>query len=748
MEFLFSTPSARNPATLARIEIGGNSHSAMPRYRFVRDAKIFDALAGLNEEGEVNWRNGDDTYRLFPMHVTGNFFEIVGVPVAKGRPIVTGDDNVVVLSDRLWRIRLGGDPEILGRALVLDGKPYTVVGVLAPDHRTLTGFGFHPDLYMPVPPNDDKAIVAFIARLPHGMPKKVAMDRLRALGSIYPGGKDHWPTAYRIDAVTGFERLNLLGFLPFAAFFGMLLTVVGLVLLIACINVASLLLARAAGRQQELAIRLAIGASRSRVVRQLLTESSLLAVFGTAAGLLFNLWSTHFINSTPLPLPLPIRLNIHPDARLLLYAAALAVFSAVLSGLLPALRATRVGANLALKSAAHEVSAGGWKMRNGLVAGQLALSTMLLGTGLLFLNNLIRASSMNPGFDVEHTVWAAVRLVPSRYPTAEKRLALAAMALDQLRTLPAIEAASIASQVPLNNVSSSGSDMRTDLDDRLQNVGYRPNVVGPDYFRTMGIPLLAGREFLPSDRKGSPEVVILNEAFAHRCFGNLNPVGHTIRYGDGAPIEIIGIAKNSKYVTPGEGKELALYSPTLQDTQAGVDFNFMIRASGPPEGVIKAVNTTLGDLDPTAAIEVKLMRNSLGFALLPSRVGAAVLGSMGLLGLALASIGLYGVLAYAVSRRLREIGLRMALGARPSDILRMVARQSLFLWSAGVVIGTGLALLATKPLAMFLVPELSPADPATFLAAIAVLGVVAALATLGLALRALRVDPVTALRWE
>jgi ABC-type antimicrobial peptide transport system permease subunit len=264
----------------------------------------------------------------------------------------------------------------------------------------------------------------------------------------------------------------------------------------------------------------------------------------------------------------------------------------------------------------------------------------------------------------------------------------------------------------------------------------------------MAIPLVSGREFLSSDQKGAPEVVILNENFARRCFGELNPVGHTLRFGTGKPVEVVGVAKNSKYVTPGEGNELALYAPYFQIGGVMVNLNFLIRAAGDPESLVKPVNATLAGIDQSSAIEVKLMRNSLGFALLPSRVGAAVLGSMGLLGLALASIGLYGVLAYAVSRRLREIGLRMALGARPADILRMVARQSLLLWSVGVAIGTGLALLAAKPLAMFLVPELSPADPATFLAAIAVLGAVAALATLGPALRALRVDPVTALRWE
>jgi predicted permease len=750
MEFLFSTPSAHKPESLVRVQIGGNSHAPMATYRFVRDAHIFEGLAGLREEGEANFSNGDQTFKLWTAPVTTNFFEIVGVPVARGRAMRAGDGDVVVLSHSMWQNRMGGDPETIGRTILLDGRPYTVVGILPRDHRTLTGFGFSPDLYRPAHEGSDKEIVALIARLPEGMSRRVALARLAAIGTEYPGGKSRWPNSFRVDSVEGLDRLQLLGFLPLAAFFGMLMAVVGLVLLIACTNVASLLLARASSRRQEFAIRLAIGASRGRVIRQLLTESLLLAVLGTASGLVLNIWTTAAINRIQFPLALPIQILIEPDRRLLLYSAALALVSALICGLLPAPKSTRANLNLALHAGDWHAAGKSWGLRNALVAGQLALSTMLLGTGFLFLNNLIRASSMNPGFDVHQTVWAYMRVVLERYPVAEKTIALTTTALDRLRSLPGVEAASIATRVPLTASASAmtGADVQTDISDERFGVGYRDNRIGPDYFRTMNIPLVAGREFLPSDRKGAPEVVILNENFAQRCFGALNPVGHTIRFGTGKPIEVVGVAKNSKYVTPGEGTELALYAPYFQSGGVIVNLNFMIRAVGEPESLVKAVRASMGDLDRSAAIDVKLMRNSLGFALLPSRVGAAVMGSMGLLGLALASIGLYGVLAYAVSRRLREIGVRMALGAAPADILRLVARQSLFLWIAGVVIGTGLALLATQPLAMFLVPGLSPADPLTFLAAIAVLGVVAALATLGPALRALRVDPVTALRWE
>jgi ABC-type antimicrobial peptide transport system permease subunit len=263
----------------------------------------------------------------------------------------------------------------------------------------------------------------------------------------------------------------------------------------------------------------------------------------------------------------------------------------------------------------------------------------------------------------------------------------------------------------------------------------------------MGIPILQGREFLPSDRSGSPDVVVLNENLAQRLFGEVNPIGRTIRWG-GDPTTVVGVAKNSKYFTLGEEKPLALYRSYLREGGYIVNLHFVIRALAPPQSLVREISRTLGRLDPSAAVEVKPLRDSLAFAFLPSRVGAALLGTMGLLGLALASIGLYGVLAYTVSRRIREIGLRIALGADSRSIVRMVLRQSLSLVITGVAIGLAIAAFATRPLTMFLVPDLSPTDPATFLGVAAVLLAVALAATLGPALRAVQVDPMTALRYE
>ena len=753
MEFLFSQPSCRNPETLAAMRIGGNSDIELTKYRFLRDAQLFEGLAGSFLEGESNWRFGNDTYRLHVMRVTDNFFTTVGVPVAMGRPIAPGDRDVVVLSYRFWQSRLSSNPDILGRMLVVDGQPRTVIGILPRNHRTLIGFGWSPDLYLPVSHEND--LVALTARLPHGMSRQAAYARLVAackeLDKVYPqqfGGNASWSINVEVAPIVGLARLKSMQIAPFAAFFGMLMIVVGLVLLIACANVSSLLLARASSRRQELAIRLAIGAARSRIVRQLLAESLLLALVGTCAGLLLNSWLTGVMNRVQLPLPVPIQLLIEPDWRLLFYSAGLAAVSALVAGLMPALKATRGGVSAALKLEERQL-ASRWTLRNALVVGQLAISVVLLATGFLFVRNMTMAMTMSPGFDAEHTDWAYMRLVPDKYLDVRKIRGLARNALTELHLLPGVEAASLARAVPLNDHISMGSDIRTDTEDHPVRVDFSYNSVAPEYFKTMGIPIVQGREFLWSDRDGSPEVAIINENLSHRLFGSRNPVGHTIRVVPAFdhPITVIGVAKNSKYFTLGEEGPLAMYKAYFQLDDAIVNLNFLIRAAQ-PQTVVKEVNRALGRLDSSAAIEVKPMRNALAFAFLPSRVGAALLGTMGLLGLALASIGLYGVLVYAVSRRIREIGLRIALGADRRAIVGMVLRQSLSLVIVGITIGLAIAGLATRPLAMFLVPELSTTDPATFLGVVGVLLAVALAATLGPALRAVRVDPMTALRYE
>jgi predicted permease len=737
-EALFSRPSIRDPRSVVAIRLGGNSHATQGTWRFLRDARIFDGLAGENEEVETNWRRPGATERLSAVKVTANFFEVTGIPVAIGRPLANGESDAVVLSHGLWMRGFGGSPGAVGEKMILDGRVFTIAGVLPRDHRTVTGFGFSPELYVPV--TDTNTVVALYARLPAGMNRAIARGRLEsACRQFDPELARH----IEINAVTGMERFSQGSqTLTVAAFFGMLLIVVGLVLLIACANVASMLLARAAGRGQEIAIRLSIGAGRGRLVRQLLAETLLLALCGTAAGLALNIALTTLLSRVRLVLPVPIQYQIRPDWRLLTYSTAVALGTCVAAGLVPALKATRIGIDAALKHDARQVG-GRWTLRNALVVGQVAVSVVLLSAGLLFLRNLVSASTASPGFDLEHTLWGYMRLVPESYSDPAKTRAVVAAALDRLRALPGVDSATVARIVPLNDNFTMGIELRPDGANQPVHVRFRMNYVGADYFRVMQIPLRAGRAFEPSDR----QVAIINENMARRLFGDRDPVGRTLRWEAGN-IVVVGVARNSKYFTLGEENMSAYYAPYWEMPQPRSTLHFLVRAAGHPEPLVPAVASTLRALDPTAAIETKPMSKALVFALLPSRVGAAVLGSVGLLGLALASIGLYGALLYSVSRRMREIGLRVALGASPASVLRLVLTHSAGLAGAGIALGIALAVFAVRPLALFLTPEIHPGDPSTFVIVAVTLSAVAVAATVAPALRALRVDPLTALRHE
>lgn len=744
--FLFSKPSCRDAASLVFIWERGSSSSPLSDYKFLRAAHIFEGVGGLNPEAEVNWREGAQTSRLFAGVVTDDFFSTVDVPFLLGRGIAPGETTAVAISERLWRSRFGSDAHILGRPMTLDGRIYSITGVLPADNRSLIGFGWSADVYVPALRDGDR--VQFYARLPPGMTRQVAKARLEAvlaeLDRIDPLEGQKRAGQTRITGVSGLD-IDPHMLTPVFAFFAVLTIVVGLVLLIACANVSSLLLARASSRSQELAIRLSLGASRARIVRHLLAESLLLAGCGTAVGLMLNLGCMKLVSNLNLPLPVPIHLVVEPDIRLLIYSIAVAIASALVSGIVPALKAVRKDVNVALKTSERQTGRI-WGLRGFLVAGQLAVSVMLLSTGFLFLHNLLLATAMNPGFNIDHTLWAYLRLTPERYKDPNRRSLLVNEALDRLRALPGVEAAAITRRVPLNSNCVTGTTIQPDIAARPVRVTYFCNSVGPGYFRAIGIPILRGREFTSQDRESGQAVVIVNETFARTVFPNTDPVGHTFVL-DGKRVLIAGLAKDSKYFTLGESQKLAIYEPYFQ-RKAAADLHFLVRTSGAPSSYEKVIARELGGLDPSASIEVKPMRRALAFAMLPSQAGAALLGAMGLLGLVLAAIGLHGVLLYSVAARTPEIGLRVALGATPREILVLVCRYTFLLAGIGLAAGLALALFATRPLALFLVPGLRTSDPVTFLSVLAILVAVALAASLAPAIRALRVDPMTALRYE
>lgn len=753
VEFLFSHPSVTSPESLAAVRLGGNSHAEQSNIRLLKEAGLFAGVTGYYEEGEVNWHQGSDTFRLQPMFVADNFFDVTGVPVAMGRGIRTDERDVTVLSNRFWQHRLGGDPEILGRVLSLDGRPHVVVGVLPPDHRTVLGYGFAPDLYLPV--SNPAAVLAIIVRTNPADSHSVVIQKLlafsRELDRVHPSGYGSYVDGTEANSLVGLDRMGGGAALSIAAFFGLIMVVAGLVLAIACANVSSLLLARAASRRHELAVRLAIGAGRVRLIRQFLAESFLLAFLGTIAGLALDVSLTKWISGFPLSLPIPIQLHIAPDWRLLLYGACIAMGCSLAAGLLPALRSTAVAQGLKMDARQITGSFRRFPLQSWLVAGQLAVSVLLLTAGFLFVRNLLLSRDMKVGFDLDHTIWAKVSLVPEHYASDERVRAVIGSALEILRGTPGVAAASTSRNVPLNASTHNTESVQTDRGESPIRVQFFLNLSAPDYFSAMGIPMVQGREFLPSDRGGAPRVTILNESFRRRIFGNVNPIGRQLVFitpQGRIAMEIVGVARDSKYFTLGELDAPALYRPLEQAGRLPRELNFMIRAQDFPGPLVNGIRTKLSALDESAAVEVKTMRNSLTLALLPSRVGAAMFASIGALGLLLASVGLYGVLAYTVSRRTREIGVRIALGASQGRVLRMVLRDSGILVGTGLAIGLAISFFAIRPLAAFLVPDLRPADTLSFAGTVITLGVIGLIASAAPAWKAIRVDPVTALRSE
>jgi predicted permease len=779
-ELLLSEPSARRPDQLVRIRMSGGSHVSYRQWKALREAGALQDLAGYQIETEVNWlhptahktrggdpgRGADRSASLIPLIVTSNFFDALGLPVALGRGFTAAEadaerhPDVAVISHGFWQTRLGGDATIVGRTLTFNGRPYTVLGVLPKTFRALPGYGVAPEVYLPLSPElmpdlhePHAAAVELVGRLREGQSLAQGRTALSAAGQRVGEvlNERRFGEVSQFSPAGGFGKIS--DFESVGAFFGVLLVAVGLVLAIACANVAGLLLARSTVRRREIAIRVALGASRARLVQQLMTEGLWLAVLGTIGGLLLMFVLMDLIARVQLPLPMPIELHATLDGRLLLYSLTLLILTTVLSGLAPALQATRPSLTPALKQEEPRYANRRWTLRGFLVIGQVSIAVVLLLTALLFVRNLTRAERADPGFDATHTIVAQVSFVEGRY-TRDARAAFLGQAIERLRAVPGIDRATFSHAVPLTIRSgmTTGTELKIAEGGEPFHERYEVNLVGPDYFSTMGISLLKGREFLPTDRSGSPVVVIINEELARRHFAGRDPIGHHLLLPGAEhatyPAEIVGVVGNSRHRTIGETQQAAMYEPFLQRGNRGRFVHILVRARANPIASVRDVQQVLSEMDPSAALDVQPMQSALAFAFMPSRVGAALLGALGLLGLALAMVGLYAVMSYAVSRRTAEIGLRMALGAPRAAVLRLVLSDAAFLAGGGILIGLTIAAFVTRPLAMFLVAGLSASDPVSFAGTALVLGTVSLAAAWSPARRALRIDPVVALREE
>jgi predicted permease len=745
VEFLLSEPSVTDARSVVSIRLGGSSHAKKEVVEFVRSSGLFQDVVGENEEAYINWNDGADTRQISAVLLTKNYFTALGVPVALGRGILPQDPNeVAVLGDHFWRTRLHGDPAVVGRAIRLDGRPYTVVGILPKNFRSLIGFGYAPDVF--VPAYLDDTILALYARLKPGMTIGQARAGLVTVAQRLDKAMPEpfrYAESIQVAAAGGFDRIKSeTEMQTVGLFFMMLLVVVGLVLLIACVNVASLLLARGSARRQELAIRLSLGAGRGRLIQQLLVETALLSLAGVAFGLMLREAMASAVEELRLPVPIPIRLHLTLDWRVTLYAILLASFATVACGLLPAWRSVRHS----LAPSLHRE--GRMRLQRGLVVAQLALSLIVLTAGFLFLRNLWRSNAISPGFDVRHTIYADVNLPPQEYKDLARKRTYIAQALRELTALPGVDSAAAARGIPFNAATRFMTGLKLADTGKTVRAFFYWNAVSPDYFRAMGIRIERGQTFRTAGDAATLPVIV-NRIFAQRYLADRDPLGRMFRYGENkTPYVVVAIVDGTKNISIGEDPQPQLYEDLARSDNDRTRIEFVVGSATPPGTQLQAVRAALRRAEPNAGLEVETLYSSIGLAFLPSQAGAALLGGIGVLGLMLATIGLYGVMVYSVSRRTREIGVRLALGANRRDIAFMILANAAKLIVTGSAAGLLCAFFLVKPLAMFLVPGLHASDPVTFMAVAALLVITGLAAAWGPARRAAAVDPMTSLRYE
>ncbi|MDR3774890.1 MAG: ABC transporter permease [Terracidiphilus sp.] len=708
--------------------------------------------------------------RVWGQAVSGNFFTSLSVPMMLGRPILpeddgtVGSDHVAVLSSNLWRRRFGGDAGILNHEVVLNGHQFTVVGI-APFGFYGVDRGINSEFWVPLSVAEeimpdlsetgglrskrDNQWLMLDARL------KPGISRARALVLVNVV-KKRLDDAYRKDeklheSITLQTAGGLIAGSATPAFTLMtvLMVVVGLVLLVACANVANLLLARAAGRQKEIAIRLAMGAGRRQLIRQLLIESFLLALSGAGAGFLLAAGAARAISHFQLPLPFPVVFDFNVDWRVAAFTLGLSVVTALLFGLVPALHASRPDLVGALKDGpALFGRVGRSGLRNTLVIVQVALSLVLLTTAGLFLRSLGNASSIDIGFKPDNILIMSVDPKLQNYSHDQAAQFLSRLH-DGVASLPGVRSVSFVGVVPLSIGGTSNKfDVEADKDHPSKAVVANVNNVGAGYFQTMGIPMLRGRDFLL--QSDDQHVAIINETMAASLFPGQDPIGrHMLQDKDA--YTVIGVSRDSKLKTIGEKPSEAAYiflnaAPEKANSFFGT--TIIVKTLVNPLELAKPVRGQIASLDPNMAVfNVETMQEHVDKSLLLPRISALLLGIFGAVGLTLAAIGLYGVMSFSVRRRTREIGIRMALGAERGSVLRLVLRQGLILTGVGLAIGLVIALVIGRFTASVLYGT-SGADPATFTIVSAVLLTASAVAILVPAVRAAQVEPATALRRE
>ncbi len=747
-----------------------------PDYRDYREHnEVFSDLF-LHDGTPVSMKNsGDKAELIWSELVSGNYFTGLGVTPAAGRVLTPDDDRaegghpVAVLSHGFWKQRFGADPNIVGKYVRLNGHDFTVVGVAREGFSGTRFVGFIPDVWIPIAmhnqvvagsedwlENRGRQSFNVNGRLKPGVTIEQATSAMNTYAQQLAEAYPRTNANISVGMVPGGSKtqpaLTLLGYIPIVA--GLMMGIVGLVLLIACANVANLLLARASVRRREIAIRLALGAGRRRLVRQLLTESVLLSLLGGGLGLLMAQWFNELVPLTNPQLDfatIDFSYDLALDHRVLGFTVLLSALTGVIFGLLPALQASRADLVTTLKGEGPAVTSGTRRLslRNLLVVSQVALSLILLISAGLFIRSTRSVQEMNPGFESKRIMLASVDVGLHGYDQAKGR-SFFKQIVERVKSLPGVEAASIGGPLPLDAYSNGASLTVEGAMPRYENerlsVSY--SIVGPDYFQAMDTPIVEGRSFTEHDDQNAPRVVVVNETMARRFWPNESPIGKRLRLGsDRNPyLEVVGVAKDGKYFLLGEPPTEYLFVPHSQNYDGKM--TLIARTSGQPETLAEAMRQEVAGLDSELPVYgVKTMPVFLDRILSGPKSIAALATIFGVVALLMAAVGLYGVMSYSVAQRTREVGIRMALGAGTGTVLRLVLKEGLILAGAGIGIGLVAAVAISRLLGSMLY-GISATDAVTFVTIPFVLALVALVASYVPARRATKVDPMVALRYE